>query len=234
MKDLEVKLGYTFSRQELLTQAMTHKSHSYENRGSEGNNEKLEFLGDAVIDLVLGEYLMELFEKQDEGALSKKRASLVNEASLAAVAKDLELQNYLRLGKGETQSGGALKPRLLASAWEALAGALFLDAGFDLTRKLVREKFAGLIESLDPEQDYMADFKTRLQELAQKSLKATPVYEIESEEGPPHDRVFVVSVKVNGQELAQGQGRSKKTAEQEAAKIAIETKAWDTPVTQES
>lgn len=234
MKELESKLGYAFQRRELLVQAMTHKSHSYESRDGEGNNEKLEFLGDAVIDLVLGEYLMELFEKQDEGALSKKRASLVNEGSLASVAKDLELQTYLRLGKGESQSGGALKPRLLASAWEALAGALFLDAGFDLTRKIVREKFASLIASLDPEQDYVADFKTRLQEIAQKVLRSTPIYEIESEEGPPHDRIFVVSVKVNGRDWAQGQGRSKKIAEQEAAKIALEKKAWETPETRES
>ena len=233
MTELEIKLGYSFQRPELLRQALTHKSYAYENRVVGGNNEKLEFLGDAVIDLVLGEFLMEKFSEQDEGGLSKKRASLVNEASLATVARDLDLQAELLLGKGETQSGGALKPRLLASAWEALAGALFLDSGFDVTRKIVRQRFEPLIERLDPTHDYVTDFKTRLQELSQKSLKAAPVYDVISEDGPPHDRIFVVSAKMNGKEISQGRGRSKKAAEQEAAQIALENRIWEEPAGEE-
>lgn len=233
MTNLEKKIGYVFKDSKLLTQSMTHKSFSYENKSEVGDNEKLEFLGDAVLDLVLGEYLMEIFSEQSEGALSKKRASLVNEGTLALVAKNLELHNELRLGKGESQSGGATKPRLLASAWEALVGALFLEAGFEKTKLIVREQFLEIIRNFNPEEDFVADFKTRLQEISQKSLKATPVYDIVSEDGPPHDRVFVVRVKINGQVIAEGEGRSKKAAEQEAARIALKDRAWENPVKQE-
>lgn len=224
---LEVKIQHQFQKPELLIRALTHKSFSYEKNSGEGHNEKLEFLGDAVLDLVLGEYLMEIFADQEEGALSKKRASLVNENSLASVAKELDLQAELRLGKGEMQSGGATKPRLLASALEALVGAMYLDAGFEKTRLMIRRYFKPLIESFDPTQDFALDYKTRLQELAQKAHRVTPSYEIVSEEGPPHERLFTVALKLKEKEIARGTGRSKKMAEQEAARISLENNSWD-------
>lgn len=219
---LAQRLSYQFQREDLLIQAMTHKSFAYEHKEHLSHNEKLEFLGDAVIDLVLGDFLMELFPSDDEGSLSKKRASLVNEDSLAGIARAHDLALYLRLGKGESLSGGSTKPRLLSSAWEALTGAIFLDGGFDKTREILRREFRPLIEKLDPQLDYATDYKTRVQEIAQKNLKTTPVYELVSEEGPPHDRLFTVSLKVKDAEIAKGTGRSKKAAEQQAAREGLE------------
>lgn len=221
MNPIEAMLQYRFQRPDLLLQALTHKSFAHEHRAPDFHNEKLEFLGDAVIDLILGEYLFELFPSDNEGALSKKRASLVNEESLAKLAGQIDLSAHLRLGKGETQTGGASKPRLLASAWEALSGALYLDAGHEECRRILRRSFQPLIEDLDPEQDFAADYKTRVQELAQRLMKATPVYVLVGEDGPAHDRSFTVSLKIKDEEYARGTGKSKKTAEQQAAREAL-------------
>lgn len=222
MSELEKILAYEFKNAELLNCALRHKSYVHELRAKSDDNEKLEFLGDAVLDLVLGEYLMELFPNDSEGSLSKKRASLVNEEVLSKLAINLELPKFLKLGKGEIATGGAQKPRLLASAYEAIVGALFLDGGFEVARKLSRKDFVNLIEKLDPDQDFERDYKTRLQEVMQKEHKAAPSYELVSDEGPPHDRTFTVSVLVKDQKLAEGTGRSKKMAEQAAAKKALE------------
>lgn len=222
MTELEKKLNYKFRKQDLLERALTHKSFSHELRERCDHNEKLEFLGDAVLDLILGEYLMERFPSDGEGGLSKKRASLVNEDVLASLSANLELPKYLHLGKGETMTGGAQKPRLLASAYEALLGALFLDGGFEQAREFTRRDFATLVEGIDPTQDFEKDYKTRLQEVMQKETKEAPIYELIGEDGPPHDRTFTVCVRVKEINLATGTGRSKKTAEQEAAKKALE------------
>lgn len=222
MNPIEARLSYRFQRPDLLLQALTHKSFSYEHRAPEFHNEKLEFLGDAVIDLVMGEYLFELFPQDHEGALSKKRASLVNEESLAKLALHLDLPAHMRLGKGESLTGGAAKPRLLASAWEALTGAVYLDGGYDAAKAMLRAAFTPLISEIDPAQDFAADYKTRVQELAQKLLKAAPTYELVLEEGPAHDRIFTVALKLNNEELSRGSGRSKKMAEQQAAQAALQ------------
>lgn len=223
MSELEKVLGYQFQRQDLLQQALTHKSFHYESQGqSTGHNEKLEFLGDAVIDLVLSELLMEMFPQDDEGHLSKKRASLVNEVVLAKLSKKLEISKHLQLGKGEQLTGGDQKPRLLASLYEALMGAIFLDAGFDQARGISREHFKSLMREMQLEDDFSQDFKTRLQEEVQSVLKEAPVYTVRSEEGPPHDRTFEVEVMIRGRALAKASGKSKKAAEQEAAKVALE------------
>src|SRR5207253_7148719 len=161
MTELETKIQFEFKNSDLLARALTHKSFAHELREKGEHNEKLEFLGDAVLDLILGEYLMELFPGDGEGGLSKKRASLVNEEVLSKLATDLELPKYLHLGKGETITGGAQKPRLLASAYEALVGAMFLDGGYDIVREFARRDFGKLIESLDPAQDFERDYKTR-------------------------------------------------------------------------
>jgi ribonuclease-3 len=223
---LERKLQYEFKNRDLFARALTHKSFSHELRTKSDvkseHNEKLEFLGDAVLDLVLGEYLMQLFPVDGEGGLSKKRASLVNEESLSNLATDLGLSECLQLGKGEISTGGAQKPRLLASAYEAVVGAIYLDGGFNAVKEFVRRDFQKLITVLDPVQDFERDYKTRLQEVMQKDTKEAPVYEIISEEGPPHDRTFTVCVRVKEVNLTTGTGRSKKTAEQAAAKKALE------------
>lgn len=222
MTDLEKRLQFKFKNRDLFARSLTHKSFSHEIRGNSEHNEKLEFLGDAVLDLVLGEYLMELFPNDGEGGLSKKRASLVNEEVLSKLGTDLDLPKYLQLGKGEATTGGAHKPRLIASAYEALVGALFLDGGFEVVREFTRRDFADLIAKLDPAQDFEKDYKTRLQEVIQRDTKEAPVYELISEEGPPHDRTFTVCVRVKDVNLATGTGRSKKNAEQAAAKTALE------------
>lgn len=220
--DLQTKIGYSFKNNDLIEVAMTHKSYYFENqKQSPAHNEKLEFLGDAVLDLVMSELLMERFPSDGEGNLSKKRASLVNEGLLNEVAVGMNIPAYLRLGKGELNSGGQSKPRLLASAYEALIGALFLDGGFDVAKQVARTHFLPVLEKIDPDEDYSADYKTRLQEKVQAILKEAPVYEVTKEIGPAHERVFEVQLSVQGKVWASGQGRSKKQAEQQAAKMAL-------------
>jgi ribonuclease-3 len=212
-----------FKNQELLTQALTHKSYFNENgKKGPGDNEKLEFLGDAVLDLILSEFLMELFPNDDEGSLSKKRASLVNEANLSRIALESGLSKKILLGKGELISGGQEKPRLLASALEAILGALYLDAGFEATRKVVRDYFGPMIQSMDSSQDFSSDYKTRFQEMVQALKLPTPEYKVTREEGPSHNPTFEVSVFVQTELFATAAGKNKKQAEQEAAKVAIQ------------
>jgi len=219
---IEEKLGYEFQNRQLLKQALSHKSYDYEMTAAQnGNNEKLEFLGDAVVDLILSDLLMKQFPDDSEGSLSKKRASLVNESILAQVAQNLMIHTEVLLGKGEAQSGGQGKPRILASAYEAILGAIFVEAGYPRTRDLVEQHFGERITSVGDREAGADDFKTRLQEEVQALLKVTPVYQLVSESGPPHERLFAVEVKVRGVPITQAQGRSKKIAEQEAARLAL-------------
>ena len=228
MKNLEARLGYQFKNMALLNRALTHKSFANELKQLTEHNEKLEFLGDAVLDLVVGEFLFERFPEDTEGGLSKKRASIVNEEVLSELALDMELNKLMQLGKGETLTGGALKPRLIASSLEAIVGAMYLDGGFDVAKSFIRREFSTLTDKVCGSEDFEKDYKTRLQELVQKSLKETPKYEVLAEEGPPHDREFLVCVKVKEDVWAQGRGRSKKNAEQSAAKNALEAKCKET------
>lgn len=223
LNELTNSLGYQFKNGDLALQALTHKSYHYEHLvNSVGHNERFEFLGDAVLDLVLTAELMRLLPDRTEGELSKIRASLVNETMLAEIAVELNFQRAIRLGKGEKQSGGAQKPRLLASFIEAFFGALFVDAGYDGARILIEKIFAKRMNDLDLTVHYKDDFKTRFQEKLQGVAKTTPQYVLDSEEGPDHDKTFHVSVKVNERIVATGSGRSKKQAEQEAARRALE------------
>jgi len=223
MSELETILGYEFRDGDLLHQALTHKSAHFEQKEeSKGHNEKLEFLGDAVLDLILSELLMELFPTDGEGNLSKKRASLVNEHVLCGLARSLKLPQHLQLGKGELLTGGGQKPRLVASLYEALLGAVFLDGGFDSARAMARRHFTTLITEMNPSDDFSHDFKTRLQEEVQSVLKEAPCYVMVGETGPPHDRTFEVEVQVRGRPIAKASGKAKKMAEQEAAKKALE------------
>ena len=216
-------ISYQFKNSEMLDQALTHKS--FINEGGKKHllhNEKLEFLGDAVLDLVLSEYLMEVFPSDAEGDLSKKRASLVNESTLAQIAQGLALSEKLRLGKGEIISNGKQKPRLLASAFEALLGAVFLDGGFENVRRVIRESYRELITQMNPSDNFEQDYKTKFQEISQADLRETPIYEVSSETGPSHNPQFEVSLTLQNQIITKGMGRSKKTAEQDAARLAIE------------
>lgn len=206
----------------LLKQSLTHRSFHNENPSeSDGHNERLEFLGDAVLDLALSDLLMRHFPGQPEGDLSKYRASLVNESELAAIALELKFDQLMRLGRGELNTGGSQKPRLLASVFEAYVGALYLDSGFQKAYEFLREVFTPRFAALATD-GRDRDFKTRLQERAQEQHRQTPTYELVQEEGPDHNKSFVVSVKLGSQELATGKGRSKKQAEQEAARRALE------------
>jgi ribonuclease-3 len=223
LEALQDRLGYRFLNEALLEQALTHKSFSNERSGStRADNERLEFLGDAVLDLALTAELMQRFPEEAEGVLSKKRASLVNEDHLAKLALGLAVEKHLKLGKGELKTGGLQKPRLLASALEAILGAVFLDGGFAGAQVVVSQLLAADLSDIDQEgRGYGADYKTRLQELMQDVRRQTPVYFVESETGPDHDKEFTVSVKVGGETLATGRGKSKKAAEQDAAQLAL-------------
>jgi ribonuclease-3 len=220
-------LGYRFQRPELAELAFTHKSYANEslngNSTTADDNERLEFLGDAVLDLALSDLLMKRFPNDSEGALSKKRASLVNEESLCRLARELAFDRHLRLGKGELKTGGLQKSRILASSLEAVIGAVFQDSGYILVSDVIEKLFGSALERIGTEVvDFSADFKTRLQERAQDVRKSTPTYRLEGESGPDHDKTFSVVVELEGRVLATGVGKSKKAAEQDAAKKALE------------
>jgi ribonuclease III len=216
------RLGWTFKSSYLLQQALTHRSYHNENpQGSPGHYERLEFLGDAVLELILSETLFLNDKKFDEGQMSKIRASLVNEKTLAEVAQEIGLDSEIRLGRGEIQAQGASNPRLLSSVLEALVGALYLDGGLAPAAKFVRSVFTDRLQSIHEAQQFDEDFKTKLQEISQSRFRRIPVYEVTSAEGPDHSKVFRVRVTVDGQRYVHGEGRSKKQAEQSAAERAL-------------
>lgn len=191
-------------------------------------NERLEFLGDAVLGLAVSRRLMERGEELAEGDLSRIRAALVNEESLAELARELDIGSYLVLGKGAAQSGGRGRDSLLADALEALVGAVFVDGGFDAADRLVGRIFAAALAG-ELRLLVQTDFKTMLQELTQDKLKTTPTYEVAMENGPDHDKVFEVRVLLDGRELGRGKGASKKRASQVAARHALDqlmTQGW--------
>ncbi len=219
--DLFEKLGYAFDETDLLSQALTHASYVNEQPGMGlKDNERLEFLGDAVLDLAISRILMETFEEAEEGDLSKLRAMVVDEAGLCRVALDLGLGSYIRLGKGEAQSGGREKPSILANTMEAVLGAQYLEAGFDKSLNTIRRLFSPILERLT-QGTGVHDFKSRLQEHTQQCLKSTPTYRLLEEFGPAHDKTFRVEVTLTGRTLAEGEGKSKKEAEQNAAREAL-------------
>ncbi|MBW1887759.1 MAG: ribonuclease III [Deltaproteobacteria bacterium] len=219
-EELNEKVGYTFSQTELLMQAFRHSSYVNELADQYlSDNERLEFLGDAVLDLAISNILMELFHDAPEGDLSKYRAMVVDESGLFQVAKELQLGDYLFLGKGEEQSHGREKPSILANTVEALLGAIYLDAGFERAMEIIHRLFDPLLEKVGTN-DIPYDFKSQLQEYTQKIYKALPKYSLSSEIGPAHDKTFRVDLSLNGEVLAAGEGKSKKEAEQKAAREA--------------
>jgi ribonuclease-3 len=212
---VEAGLGYRFTRPDWLVEALTHRSSG----GDEPNNEKLEFLGDAVLALAMSDLLMSRFPEAREGELSKIRASLVNAEVLARKARELDLGRWLRLGKGEEKSGGREKISILAAAYEAVLGALYLDGGFEAARRVIEEQFGGdVVEHLTVG---LRDYKTQLQELTQRLFREAPVYALVEQSGPDHAKRFVSEIAIAGRRYARGVGHSKKTAEQAAAMATL-------------
>lgn len=218
MKILEEKLGYTFRDKNLLLHAMTHSSYANEHRaGGLTSNERLEFLGDSVLGMVVADYLFRIHPDMPEGELTRTRAALVREGSLYEVAKTLNLGAYLRLGKGEDAGGGRTRPSILADATEAMLAAVYLDGGITPARAII-QKFI-----LDKEEEKAVDrdYKTALQEFVQRTPGQVISYKLVDELGPDHARVFVMEVSVSGKAVGQGRGHTKKEAEQRAARAAL-------------
>ncbi|MSP63989.1 MAG: ribonuclease III [Myxococcales bacterium] len=220
---LEALLGHRFANPGLLERALTHKSFLNENQAAVAtgreDNERLEFLGDAVIALAIGHLLMESFPLRSEGELSKTRAQIVSEPGLAEVAQGLGLGEWLFLGKGEEQTGGRRKPSLLADGCEAVLAAVYLDGGFPASLQVARNLFGAVVQAA--QEVGGSDYKTRLQERAQGDLRVPARYAVIATTGPDHDRTFEVALHLGEREYARATGKSKKEAEQRAAERAL-------------
>ncbi len=222
LKSIEESLSYVFQDVALLDHALMHRSFSNENACPAGSdNERLEFLGDAVLGLCVSDLLMRSFPDEPEGRLSKRRALCVNERSLAELARRFDLGEGLRLGKGEELSGGRAKPSLLANAFEAIVAAIYLDGGFEQASAFIHRIFADLIQD-GPQGLHYNDYKTLLQESCQVLFRETPRYSVIKESGPDHDKTFEVQLDIADQINTSGTGKSRKEAEQEAARKAVE------------
>lgn len=219
---LEKRINYRFSDRKLLETALTHSSYIKEHSGVGKSNERLEFLGDAFFDAVIGEALFKLFPNREEGFLSRIRATLVCEKSLANEARKIELGRFLRLGNGEEHSGGRERESILADAMEAVLGAVYLDGGFECVKKVVLDIFGQVIEDARNGKYVVTDYKTALQEKLQSKGITEIHYELIGEKGPDHDKTFFVQLRVNDKPMTRGRGKSKKQAEQQAAEAMLE------------
>ncbi|MDR5683939.1 MAG: ribonuclease III [Armatimonadota bacterium] len=213
------RLGVRFRDLGLLNLALTHGSYAHEGRTGRGDSyERMEFLGDAVLNLVVSDHLYRRFPDRPEGDLARLRARLVNEPTLANIARSLDLGSYVRLGRGEERGGGRERTSMLADVLEAVVGAIYLDAGFGVAHAVVSGWYRDLMQDLD---EPHGDYKSRLQEFVQQTERRLPRYRITSTEGPDHAKAFRATVEVNGRLLGEGRGRSKKEAEQAAAAEAL-------------
>ncbi len=216
LRELERRIGYSFKDKALLRRALIHKSFAHEKETGE-NYEVLEFLGDAVIGLIVSEELIRKFPEKTEGELSQIRAYLVSEPSLSELAKTVGLGDFLFLGKGEKLSGGKRKSSLLCDVFESIFGAIYLDGGFETAKKVFKEKFLDKLWDILNSAVTYKDFKSYLQEITQKEYKLIPVYTLLKSEGPEHDKTFTVECRVN-EITTVAKGKSKKAAEQQAAR----------------
>lgn len=219
---LEDRINYHFKKVYLLNRALTHSS--YANQHSlpyVEHNERLEFLGDSVLSLVISEYIFKKYRNKPEGKLSKIRANIVCEASLHEKAKKLDLGGYMLFGKGEEITGGRERASILADAFEALIAAIYTDGGLEMARTFVLSEFSDTIDRM-VKRRYTSDYKSKLQEYIQKEQGSYVKYQVTDEEGPDHDKTFYVDVAINNKLSGRGHGRSKKEAEQEAARSALE------------
>lgn len=216
--ELEEKIGYHFNKKERLMRALMHTSYSNEHRmGKLDNNERLEFLGDAVLEVISSDHLYRKYPDYPEGKLTRLRASLVCEQTLALCSREIDLGSYLLLGKGEAATGGRNRDSIVSDAMEAVIGAIYLDGGFENAEKFIKRFILNDIEK----KQLFYDSKTILQELIQSEHKDQLVYELLKEEGPDHDKQFTTRVMIGEKELGRGRGRTKKASEQEAAYQAI-------------
>ena len=220
IKDLETAIGYRFKNITLLQNALTHSSYANERwHDSLKSNERLEFLGDSILGMVVAEYLYRNFPDRPEGELTRMRADMVCETSLAVVANKLELGSHLLLGHGEEQGGGRTRPSILADAVESVIAAAFLDGGFEAAERIIKQF---ILVEVPVTRLNNRDYKTALQELVQQKKNQVLSYALVGESGPDHDKSFRVEVSLNGVVVGSGSGRSKKRAEQDAARVAIE------------
>ncbi|MCK5825738.1 MAG: ribonuclease III [Desulfuromusa sp.] len=221
LNNLETTIGYTFTDRQLLLQALTHKSFSNEQTEFVPHNERLEFLGDAVLELAVSDWVFNHYPDIPEGGLTRIRAEVVSERGLSQIASRLQIGAVLRLGKGEEMSGGGEKPSLLADALEALLGAIYREGGFALVRQVVEKVFRDVIEK-SALLRYGSDYKTCLQERLQALYGHLPEYRLVQVDGPDHQKIFSMEVFFSGKLLGKGSGSSKKNAEQKAAAVALD------------
>ena len=222
LKEFEERLGHRFNEMEWLDQALTHKSFVYETSHPEkGSNEVLEFLGDAVLNLAVSHLLLKKFPDAQEGMLSMQRSQLVKRSSLALLSRELQLEGYLLLGKSQQSNGGVNKSSILANAYEALVGAIFMDSGFNRASEIIEQHLEPYLRERTPS-ILFDDFKSLLQIHSQQSFGTSPQYQVLNESGPGHDKWFQASVTIGGEVKGLGCGKSKKEAEQNAAKNALE------------
>ncbi len=222
IQDLEERIGIIFQNKDVAIQSLTHSSYSNEHRGQVEDNERLEFLGDAVLQLVATDFLYKLYPEMAEGELTTIRSAMVSRKTLGDIAKSLHLGDFLRLSQGEERSGGRTKDVILANTIEAILGAVYFDQGYEQAKKFVETHILAHLDRILQEEGHV-DPKSRLQELAQERDKITPNYTVVMEEGPDHKKIFTVVVCLGDEELAQGKGSSKQKAEEDAAKNALLT-----------
>lgn len=226
MSDLQGRIGYTFMNTDLLNQALTHRSYLNENPSHPlGHNERLEFLGDAVLELVTTEQLYQRFPDKPEGEMTNWRAALVNATMLASVAGDIQLNDSLMLSRGEARDTGRARQYILANAMESLIGAIYLDGGYDEAKKFIESFIIVRLDEVLAKKLYK-DAKSLLQEEAQERLSVTPRYDVLHEWGPDHARQFRIGVMFGDEIIGEGEGASKQEAQQEAAESALKNKSW--------
>jgi ribonuclease-3 len=221
LEPLQEALDYDFDDLQWLERALTHRSHRTEHEAVESDNQRMEFLGDAVLGHAVADALFRRDREVDEGVLSKRQSQLVRKSTLARIARELDLGDYLRLGKGEAMTGGRNRPSLLADAYEAVLAAIYLDSNFEAAKRVVHELHADDFEAAT-EQLRPGDYKSRLQEWTQQHLEIQPEYAIVDESGPPHDRTFTARVRLDQEDYGRGRGATKQEAEQRAAAEALE------------
>ena len=219
MKALQKNLGYTFKNESLLLNALTHSSYANEARGGVTSNERLEFLGDSILSVIVSDYIYKQFGNLPEGELTKLRASLVCEKSLCGFSRELQLGLFLRLGKGEEKGGGRERDSILADAFEAVLASIYLDSDLETARGFVMRFILKELKHTDDE--VFKDYKTALQEIIQRNPEEYVTYILTGESGPDHDKLFEVEVHLNSNIIGKGKGKSKKQAEQMAAKQAL-------------
>lgn len=220
------KLSLSFNNLDLLIEALTHRSYLNEHRDYAGShNERLEFLGDAILELAATDFLFQKYPAKPEGELTAYRAALVNTVSLAETSQALGVNEYLLLSKGESKDTGRARDVILADAFEAIIGAIYLDAGYTAAESFIAKNLFNKIDTIIEKRSYQ-DAKSRFQEIAQEKKGTTPAYETLSEVGPDHDKRFTVGVYIGTTEIARGEGKSKQEAEQSAASAALDKTGW--------